>query len=396
MFESYQGCWEESIPLICEENGQARVSGLLRFLGHDCDLSDGVTNVYAGIYGDVYGWITETIEANTPDTTATPTTTAPADIWEETTNDLPDGLVFASSSLNRLGPQEKLIGGQATMNPDKWKFMVQIGKQDTDFHDTEFPVDDPVGKKVIGYCHGTIVGDHWILTDGDCCHPYADNPYVNPYFVINFGQTQNAARYIGHHELPDGEWGWDMQVMSPSDSYFQLQHTSAPGSNVFVHPDYYNKAPWSGNDHLRVSVCLIKTNENFMQMAADNGQELLAPFMFESDPQEGKACWTAGWGSDNTDNGLDYGEHNEHQSLNVAGVNLIGHDTCKNYASSVIVDSMNQYDICAGNPENDGTQFINPNVVGTLLFMTDESYFIRIADFRTSKYFSSEKIMYSD
>jgi len=78
----------------------------------------------------------------------------------------------------------------------------------------------------------------------------------------------------------------------------------------------------------------------------------------------------------------------------VAGVNLIGHDTCKNYASSVIVDSMNQYDICAGNPENDGTQFINPNVVGTLL--TDESYFIRIADFRTSKYFSSEKNIYSD
>ena len=281
------------------------------------------------------------------------------------------------------------------MNPDKWKFMVQIGKQDTDFHDTEFPVDDPVGKKVIGYCHGTIVGDHWILTDGDCCHPYADNPYVNPYFVINFGQTQNAARYIGHHELPDGEWGWDMQVMSPSDSYFQLQHTSAPGSNVFVHPDYYNQAPWSGNDHLRVSVCLIKTNENFMQMAADNGQELLAPFMFESDPQEGKACWTAGWGSDGTDNGLHYGENNEHKSLNVAGVNLIGHDTCKNYAASYIADNMNPIDICAGNPENDGTQFINPNVVGTLLFITDELFFIKIADFRTSKYFPTENIKFN-
>ena len=65
MFESYQGCWEESIPLICEENGQARVSGLLRFLGQDCDAtSAGVTNVYAGIYGDVYNWITETINLN--------------------------------------------------------------------------------------------------------------------------------------------------------------------------------------------------------------------------------------------------------------------------------------------------------------------------------------------
>ena len=73
----------------------------------------------------------------------------------------------------------------------------------------------------------------------------------------------------------------------------------------------------------------------------------------------------------------------------MAGVNLIGHDTCKNYAASYIVDNMNPIDICAGNPENDGTQFINSNVVGTLL--TDESYFIRIADFRTSKYFSSEK-----
>ena len=65
MFESYQGCWEESIPLICEENGQARVSGLLRFLGQDCDVtSAGVTNVYAGIYGDVYNWITDTINLN--------------------------------------------------------------------------------------------------------------------------------------------------------------------------------------------------------------------------------------------------------------------------------------------------------------------------------------------
>ena len=91
-----------------------------------------------------------------------------------------------------------------------------------------------------------------------------------------------------------------------------------------------------------------------------------------------------------------YGQYNEHPYLNVAGVNLIGHDYCKNYAASVYTDNMNQFDICAGNPENDGTQFINPNVVGTLLFMTDESYFIRIADFRTSKYFSSEKIMYSD
>ena len=65
IFESYQGCSEESIPLICEENGQARVSGLLRFLGQDCDAtSAGVTNVYAGIYGDVYNWITETINLN--------------------------------------------------------------------------------------------------------------------------------------------------------------------------------------------------------------------------------------------------------------------------------------------------------------------------------------------
>ena len=53
--------------MICEENGQARVSGLLRFLGQDCDAtSAGVTNVYAGIYGDVYNWITETIKLNEP------------------------------------------------------------------------------------------------------------------------------------------------------------------------------------------------------------------------------------------------------------------------------------------------------------------------------------------
>ena len=131
-----------------------------------------------------------------------------------------------------------------------------------------------------------------------------------------------------------------------------------------------------------------------MQMAADGGNELLMPFMMESNPQEGKACWTAGWDSAMMNMFGQY--HHDHPYLNVAGVNLIGHDYCKNYAASVYTDNMNQFDICAGNPENDGTQFINPNVVGTLLFMTDESYFIRIADFRTSKYFSSEKIMYSD
>ena len=82
-FESHQGCSEESIPLICEENGQARVSGLLRYLGRDCDASsDGVTNVYAGIYGDVYNWITETINLNT---------SQPG--YEEVTNNVP-GRVF--------------------------------------------------------------------------------------------------------------------------------------------------------------------------------------------------------------------------------------------------------------------------------------------------------------
>ena len=138
---------------------------MLRF--EDCDTSSvGVTNVYAGIYGDVYNWITDTIEANTPHTTATPATTVPAVVWEETTDDLPDGLVFASSSLNRSGHQEKLIGGQAPIHPDKWKFMVHIGKSNNlDAH--------PAGKLVQSLCHGTIVGDRWILTDGDCCHDWS-------------------------------------------------------------------------------------------------------------------------------------------------------------------------------------------------------------------------------
>ena len=109
-----------------------------------------------------------------------------------------------------------------------------------------------------------------------------------------------------------------------------------------------------------------------MQMAADNGQELLMPFMMESNPQEGKACWTAGWHSDNES--ISTGENNEHPYLNVAGVNLIGHDTCKNYAASIFTDNMNQFDICAGSPENDGTQFINQNVSGTLSFVINESF----------------------
>ena len=151
----------------------------------------------------------------------------------------------------------------------------------------------------------------------------------------------------------------DLYIMSTSDSYFQLTHTSEAGTNVFVHPDYYNS-----NLSDRVSVCLIKTEENFMQMAADGGNELLMPFMMESNPQEGKACWTAGWHSDHQS--LNLGQYNEHPYLNVAGVNLIGHDTCKNYAASIFTDNMNQFDICAGNPEIDGTQFVNQNVAGTL------------------------------
>ena len=27
-------------------------------------------------------------------------------------------------------------------------------------------------KPVDGFCHGTIVGDRWILTDGVCCHDF--------------------------------------------------------------------------------------------------------------------------------------------------------------------------------------------------------------------------------
>ena len=174
--------------------------------------------------------------------------------------------------------------------------------------------------------------------------------------------------------------------MGTSDSYFQLTHTSEAGINIFVHPDYYNSAKSD-----RVSVCLIKTEENFMQMAADNGQELLMPFMMESYPQEGKACWTAGWGSDDknletpTGQWNEYGQfndnnnnNNEHLYLNVAGVNLIGHETCKNYAHSGITDNMNQYDICAGSPENDGTEFINQNVAGTLSYIITESLFIKM------------------
>ena len=91
MFESYQGCWEESIPLICAENGQARVSGLLRYLGYDCDLSNGVTNVYAGIYGDVYNWITDTINLNEPQ---------PG--FEDVTNNVPGRVFFVVNSIEEV------------------------------------------------------------------------------------------------------------------------------------------------------------------------------------------------------------------------------------------------------------------------------------------------------
>ena len=53
--------------MICAEDGQARVAGLLRYLGPECHThNDGITNVYAGIYGDVYNWISETMTLNTP------------------------------------------------------------------------------------------------------------------------------------------------------------------------------------------------------------------------------------------------------------------------------------------------------------------------------------------
>ena len=154
-----------SVPWVLNDNNQiwnARKGAL------PVKAKPGIPNIFTRL-SDHYDWIQSNMgsfDDTTDDNTAQPEEV----VWEETTNDLPAGLVFASSSLDGsrstlASSEAKLIGGQAPINPDNWKFMVHIGKQNTLTN-----LVYPAGKMVQGFCHGTIVGDRWILTNGDCCH----------------------------------------------------------------------------------------------------------------------------------------------------------------------------------------------------------------------------------
>ena len=163
-------------PLICEFGGYATVAGIFQHNGDLCgplidengeEQPQGAISIFKTVY-NFNNWIMENSGARPPVT------------WEETTDDLPSGLIFASSSLDGTrstlaSSEEKLIGGQAPINKDNWKFMVHIGKQTSESANQANQVRP--SKYVEGFCHGTIVGDRWILTDGDCCHNfYAGEP----------------------------------------------------------------------------------------------------------------------------------------------------------------------------------------------------------------------------
>ena len=87
-------------------------------------------------------------------------------------------------------------------------------------------------------------------------------------------------------------------------------------SNIFFVDNSLNI---STDNYDTEELCLIRTNENMLNMASDNQSYLdipcLPPLAFGS-PPEGSVCWTAGWGDYRTtdDNGVLTYYHNQEQS----------------------------------------------------------------------------------
>ena len=67
-------------------------------------------------------------------------------------------------------------------------------------------------------------------------------------------------------------------------------------SNVF----YYQNINNSTDPYIHEQFCLIRTNENMLNLAYDNNAYLDIPCLpapiAELSPPEGSVCWTAGWG----------------------------------------------------------------------------------------------------
>ena len=106
-------------------------------------------------------------------------------------------------------------------------------------------------------------------------------------------------------------------------------------------------------------LCLIKTNENFIEMASNMGGRLLEPRRDTNDNlMEGAACWMAGWGDDVVDINNSGTGANSHPYLNESGVNAIGRDYCVAYAEQWIMDMSGPNDFCAGNPAVENGKFV--------------------------------------
>ena len=66
-------------------------------------------------------------------------------------------------------------------------------------------------------------------------------------------------------------------------------------------------------------LCMIRTNENMLNVASDNQAYLDIPCLSpvaNVSPPEGSVCWTAGWGDYRTtdDTGVESWIHNQEQS----------------------------------------------------------------------------------
>ena len=85
-------------------------------------------------------------------------------------------------------------------------------------------------------------------------------------------------------------------------------------SNVF-----FIEKDVSLGQYVEEELCMIRTNENMLNVASDNQVYLDIPCLSpvaNVSPPEGSVCWTAGWGDYRTTdaNGLDNWIHNQEQS----------------------------------------------------------------------------------
>ena len=112
-------------------------------------------------------------------------------------------------------------------------------------------------------------------------------------------------------------------------------------------------------------LCLIKTNENFIEMASNMGGRLLEPRRDTNDNlMEGAACWMAGWGDDLVDQQNNSVIANSHPYLNESGVNAIGRDYCVAYSEPWIMNMSGPNDFCAGNPAVENGMFVTQQPIG--------------------------------